>query len=321
MPADDDNAARWRQCQADWLNQIERRSGKTNSRRAYEADVKDYETTTGAPIWHATSTTAEAFAQALAKRGLAPATVNRKLSALASLYRYAEEEGLVALNPFLRRSLRRPRPSTIIDFPTTEQIAEMFERIDTSTPTGLRNLALLAGLFATTRRISEFIGLRWGDVSDGYFVYRNKGGHTKQQQMPPWIWQIILDYLTAAHRLPMAADDYIFVALSDNGQRLHPDQKTGPLNPGYVAKLIKRYGLAAGIPARALYPHALRHAGAQHRHENHAELVDIQDILGHKSPTTTLGYLRKLARRPDPQADLVAQVLPRRIVRQRGEAR
>jgi len=320
MPATTDSE-RWQVCQANWLNQIERRSGKRNSRRAYEGDVADFEATTGTPIGQATPASAERFAQALAQRKCAPATVNRKLSALASLYRYAEGDGIVTTNPFLRRSLRRPGSEAIMDFPTTAQIAELFERIDTSTATGLRNLALLAGLFATTRRISEFVELRWGDVNGGYFVYRNKGGKTHQQQMPPWVWRLILDYLQAAGRLPLAPDDYIFVALSDNGQRLHPASSTPqPLNAGYVARLIKRYGLAAGIPDRALRPHALRHAGAQQRHEHKADLVDLQEILGHRSPATTVGYLRKLARRPDPQADLIAEVLPRRIVR-RGEAR
>lgn len=325
MP-DDDLEEHWLRCQADWLNQIARRSGAGNTRRAYEADVREFFEFSGRPPAAISTAQAEGWAQELAQRGLAPATINRKLSSLSSLYRYAAEYPVAGdgrlwthVNPFGAGGLRYPHPSGPVDFPTTDEVKELLAVIKTDTVTGLRNLALIAGLVATTRRISEWIGLRAGDLEHAgkyhAFAYRCKGGETKRQQLHPAIWRSIEEYCERAGRLPLAADDYLFVALSPNGERLQPS-RGGPLNPGYVARLIKRYGLAAGIAEERLYPHALRHAGTELRRENGADVIDLQLTLGHDSPKTTMGYLRRLQRPQDPQVDSIVAVLPRRMKRE-----
>lgn len=326
---DDDLTRCWQSCQADWLSQVERRSGALNTRRAYAADVREFfEFSRREPAAISTAQ-AEAWAQELTRRGLAPATINRKLSSLSSLYRFAAEYPVAGqdrlwphVNPFGARALRNPHPSGPVDFPSSDQIADLLAVIPTSTPTGLRNLAIIAGLVSTTRRISEWIGLRAGDVEHdgGYhmFTYRCKGGQVKQQQLSGRIWGFIAGYCERAGRLPLAADAYLFVALSDNGERLN-HASGGPLNPGYVARLIKRYGAAAEIPDERLYPHALRHAGTQLRRENDADILDLQSVLGHESPKTTMGYLRRLDRPQDPQVNSIETVLPKHL--RRGEAR
>ena len=98
----------WQQCYADWLSQIERKSGRANTRRAYEGDVVDFFSFSGREPGSIDATHAEAWVQELTRRGLAPATLNRKLSSLSSLYRYAGEyPGLSSTaNPFTSRSLR-----------------------------------------------------------------------------------------------------------------------------------------------------------------------------------------------------------------------
>ena len=127
--------------------------------------------------------------------------------------------------------------------------------------------------------------------------------------MPPDIARMIERYLRAAGRWPLAPDVFVFVAHSENGERLGATA-AGHLNPGYVARLIKRYGLAAGIPAARLYPHALRHAGAQFRREMHADIMDLQGVMGHDNTATTLAYLRRIERPTDPQADTIRLLLP-----------
>lgn len=301
---------RWTSCLADWLAQIERKSGRGNTRRAYEADVRDFQQASGTTPWAADRQTIEHYVRSLAARPAAPATVNRKLAALSSLMAYAEERGLCAGNPFADPDLRDRRTTAQVDFPTSTQVFALLSAINTDRPTGLRNLALIAGMVATTRRINEFLSLRWRDVRDGeVFVYRCKGGDEKRQVMPQSIWRLILDYLDAAGRQPLQPDDFIFVALSDAGERLNPSSG-GPLNAGYVARLIRRYGRAAGIPDRCLYPHALRHAGTELRRQNGAGIIDLMPILGHVKMETTLGYLRRLDHPVDPYADAIVALLP-----------
>lgn len=313
----------WQQCRADWLNQLERKSGRGNTRRAYEADVKAFFEFCAQAPGDVTAAHAEAWAHELAGRGQAPATINRRLSALSSFYRYADEyPGLGPLrNPFASQTLRSRHPGRPVDFPTPEQIDDLLAAIPTDTATGLRNLALIAGLVATTRRINEWINLRGGDVEHAarrlhWIVYRCKGGATNRQQLPDHIWQIIESYLRQAGRWPLADSDYLFVALSDNGERLHPGNghsPDAPLNPGYVARLIQRYGAAAGIPASCLYPHALRHAGAELRHEAGEQIIELQRTLGHRNPATTISYLRRLERPVDRYAETIGDRLTRRL--------
>lgn len=302
----------WQKCQANFLKQLEARSGMTNTRRAYEADMRDYTRVTGAPVWEATAESAEAFTAALAARGAAPATVNRKLAALASFLTYAQEHGLwPGENPFAHPDLRDHRQRPQVDFPTSTQICALLAQIDTDTPVGLRNLALLAGLIATTRRINEWLPLQWSDIREGqWFTYRCKGGDTKQQAMPPAIWRVIMAYIEAAGRGPLQPYDYLFVALSAAGERLRHTANGGHLHPGYIYRMVGRYGRQAGIPERCLRPHALRHAGAELRREAGAGPLDLQQILGHDNIQTTLSYLRRLDRPVDPYADSILAVLP-----------
>jgi len=332
--SDENLYEQWQCCQEAWLCQIERKSGRNNTRRAYASDVMEFFNCQPAAPWEITPTCVETWVQGLTARVLTPATINRKLSALASLYRYATEYVPAGCrtklwlypNPFVARSLRNARTQAVVDFPTTAQIKALLSAIPTDTATGLRNLAIIAGLVATTRRVSEWLNLRAGDIehAEKYhaFTYRCKGGDPKRQQLSHTIWCIIDAYLNRAGRLPLAPDAYLFVALSDAGERLNPS-RGGPLNAGYVTRLIKRYGHEVGIPDCRLYPHGLRHAGAQFRRENGADIIELQDVLAHDSPTTTIRYLRTLDRPVDPQADTIAALLPRGLNFDlaRGEAR
>lgn len=318
----DDVAERWQKCQADWLNELERRSGRGNTRRAYAHDVRGLLESISVDLWEVTSADAEAWVQQLSTAGHSSATINRKIAALSSLFRYATTypSGIDGrplwekMNPFARRALRRRSGQPAVSFPTTEQVRDLLAEIQTDTAVGLRNLAIIAGMVATTRRISEWLPLRAGDVHHAgryhWFEYRSKGGGRKRQELSDAIWQIVERYLRLAGRWPLGADDYLFVALSANGERLQA-AKSATLNPGYVTRLIKRYGRKAGVPEECLYPHALRHAGAQARREQGADVLDLQRAMGHSSPATTAGYLRRMEHPRDPQVDVIDDLLPR----------
>lgn len=345
-PEDRERYDRWLKCQFDWLNALERKSGARNTRRAYERDVLDFFGTYANQRlmpWQVTPAQAETWVQILAGRGLAETTINRKVAALSSLYRYASVEAIyinsdgtrTALwpwpNPFGSRSLRtKVSPYARAVYPSSNQVVALLAQIDIKTITGLRNMAILAGLFATTRRVTEWISLRGRDIHEDaqgghWFEYRYKGGAIKRQAIPADIWRAIVLYLQAEQRWPAKPDEYIFQATSAAGSRIRtatgadhvraaydPDRQ--PISASYVNQLIRRYGKAAGIPAEKLHAHALRHAGARWRKDAGATVWELKDTLGHASIAITQVYTDTALDEPaDQYGDAIGQILPRQL--------
>jgi len=339
-PDEDKRLAIWLDCQRRWLNALERRSGGRNTRRAYERDVAQfflaYQLEDLHP-WQVSRVHVSGWVEALVEAGLAEATINRKLAALSSLYEYASTEytllnvgeGEVALwqwaNPFRGKSLRyKTQPYGKAVYPSTDEFRRLLGGIDLTTVTGLRNCCILAGMFATTRRVTEWLSLRWSDIHDGpdgeWFTYRYKGGDTRRQAIPADIWRLIELYLAQSGRDHMQPTDYLFIAHSAAAGRLPgiaEDYDPGEqhISASYVNQILKRYGAAADIAEERLHAHALRHAGARYRKEKGADVFELKDLLGHKSIATTQIYSDAVLESPtDARGDqIMADILPRQL--------
>jgi site-specific recombinase XerD len=329
----------WIRCRDRWLLAKQRRSGSQHTLAAYQADFYRFFScfrTEGLAPWSVTRSHAEQWIGEMVRAGLAPASIRRRISAMASFYDYAAhrytliEPGLgeIALwdrpNPFRQHDL--PRITSEPHYPTAAEFTALLRQINLDTVCGLRNLALIAGLFATTRRVSEWVGLQWGaireDATGRWFSYRLKGGGQDAQALADHIYRAIVIYLQAANRWPLQSEDFIFVAHSDSARRFtNVDGTAGanpgcteqrPLSPGYVWRLIRRYGAAAGIQDRKLYPHSLRHAGARYRVDLGADPWEMQRLLGHRNIATTNRYTHTTLVRPqDRFVETIGDLLPR----------
>ncbi len=343
-PEDSEQYHMWLDCQFKWLASLERRSGARNTRRAYERDVVTF---FGAFAhyrlmpWDMTPGHAETYVEHLVQAGLSQATINRRVAALSSLYRYAGVEYIVPgsrqplwphPNPFGSRNLRyQISPYDRAVYPSADQVAALLCQIDLTTITGLRNLAILGGIFMTTRRVSEWLNLRWKDIHEGaegrWFEYRYKGGKTKKQALPANAWLVIVLYLNKSGRLAgMQPDDPLFIAHDDSarlfrrsagtGAQLAPDYDpaTQPISVSYVNSLLKRYGRRVGIPDEKLHAHGLRHAGARWRKAHGASVWDLRDTLGHSSIAITQVYSDTALDEPaDALGDTVGAILPKQL--------
>jgi integrase/recombinase XerD len=286
-PPDPDRLNAWLRCRDLWLASVLRRSGSARSADAYAREWKAFFAAHAwrlAP-WSVAPTEVAAWAAGLAGR-LAPATVNKSLAILTSYYDYAADTGRLwsGPNPFAGRHLRaRVSRFGRARFPTSDQVRALLDAIDTSSPDGLRDQAIIQGMFATTRRVHEWLRLQWRDITGNAFWYQCKGGHLLRQRLPDGLRALIDAYLTAAGHYPPAPDDYVFVSL-------HPVRWDRPLNAGYVNQLLRRYGAAAGLPLDVCHAHGLRHAGARHRRRLGATTWELQQTLGHRSIATTEIY-------------------------------
>lgn len=232
------------------------------------------------------------------RAGKQPATLNLYRAALASFYRYARAvEGWEIADPLVGIRAHRLSPYGRSRYPTALQVKQLLAAVPADTIAGQRDLAVILGLYVTTRRVSEWVTLRWHNVhqtTDGryWFAYTAKGGSENRQAIPAFLWQRIEAYLVAAGRWPLPHSHApLFVRV---GKRVPPRS----LSAGYVRCIIANYGARAGLPPEVCHPHGLRHAGARARKEAGQTPWEMQGILAHKHLSTTMIYTRQVLEAP-----------------------
>ena len=225
----------------------------------------------------------------LHQRGYARSTIARRLASLRSLFEYCRREKLVESNP--ARALRTPRQGRRLPhFLSTEQVAKLLETPPDDQPAGLRDRAILETLYSAGLRVSELVSLDLADWDRDSNVLRVRGKGRKERIAPVgrFAAAAILDWLQ--HRQtdnsPSATDvDAMF--LNRFGRRLSARS---------VGRMLKKHIAAAGLD-QLTSPHTLRHSFASHMLDGGADLRSVQELLGHKSLTTTQIYTHVSTRR------------------------
>ena len=247
------------------------------TRRAYAADLRDFSRwldDQGIGLDDLDVRVLAAYTAELgrARRGLAPTTIARRLSAVRSLARHAlgpERVPDAALAP------RRPR--RLPETPALEEVENAVDRAGRDAePLALRNAAVLELAYSCGLRSAEVVALDLGDVDlDREHVHvRGKGG--KERLVPlgeEAAWRVGLWLRDGRPALVRVASDALF--LSVRGRRL---------DTSVLRRLLRN-------------PHRLRHAYATHLLEGGADLRTIQELLGHASLSTTQIYSHVDARR------------------------
>jgi site-specific recombinase XerD len=219
-------------------------------------------------------------------RAVAPATVARRLSGLASWYEFLTRLRLVTVNPVAgadRPRVDRDHSATV--GLTADEVAALLAAADADDgPQALRNRAMLTLLADLGLRVGELVGLDLADLGHerGHRTVRfvGKGGKPRRRALAPSTAATLDAYL--AERPPGAADGPLFVTAT--GARV---------DRAAVFRLVRRVARAAGIPAWAsLSPHSLRHAFATTARAEGVPLEDVQDAMGHADPRTTRRYDR-----------------------------
>lgn len=212
---------------------------------------------------------------------LAPASRARLLSTLRSFFRFLVAEQLAAVDP--TTTLIAPRkgrklPSVL----TIKQVERLLDSVDGARPGDLRDRAILEILYGCGCRVSELCGLDVTDLdrSEATLLLRGKG--RKQRLVPvgePALEAVGL-YLRAGRPELVGSSPSAALILNQRG---------GRLSRVSVWNLIKKAGLAAGLPD-GLSPHTLRHSYATHLLEGGADLRIVQELLGHADIGTTEIY-------------------------------
>ena len=209
-------------------------------------------------------------------------TIARKLSALRSFFRHLVKQRLIEEDPtaaILTPKHSRPMPSYL----SVDDMFRLLDQTQEDTVLGLRNRALFETLYGAGIRVSELTGLDVFDVDFGSGCLRVSGKGNRQRIVP--VGQTALKRIRAYRDRLHARTG---IGMETNGA-LFLNKNQGRLTARSVGRileaLIRRCSLAVPIS-----PHGLRHSFATHMLDAGADLRTVQELLGHKSLSTTQKY-------------------------------
>jgi integrase/recombinase XerD len=247
----------------------------------------------------ATSDHLRAYLAALARKGLAPTSRARKLSAIRQFFRFLLAEGMRADDPSSAidsPKLGRPLPK-ILSLAEVETLLDTAKEACARTGEGvthrraLRLYALLETLYATGLRVSELIALPRAVLTadDQVLTIKGKGGRERLVPLNETARQAI-----AAHLDAVRADEA-------QGKRispwLFPSSGGQHLTRQRLGQELKALAIASGIQPSRVSPHVLRHAFASHLLDRGADLRTVQQLLGHADISTTQIYTHVIEER------------------------
>jgi integrase/recombinase XerD len=242
------------------------------------------------------------YLETLAERGLSPASQRRHLASVRGLVRELLERKVLEQDPTVAIKLRppsRPLPHTL----GVGQIEALIEAIDTATPRGLRDRAMLELAYGSGLRVSELVNLRLSalDLEARLVVVFGKGNKERMVPFGSGARRALIAYLKNGRPelLKERQSNVLFVARVGR-----------PMTRQAFFKNLKNW--AIGVPGlNQVHPHALRHSFATHLLLGGADLRSVQEMLGHSDISTTQIYthltrthLRRVHRTFHPRATL-----------------
>jgi integrase/recombinase XerD len=206
----------------------------------------------------------------------------RLLSTLRHFYRQRAALGAIAEDPTLlldAPKLPRPLPKALSE----REVEALIRTPDVETPLGLRDRAMFELIYATGLRVSELVGLRTEQINLRQGVLRVTGKGGKERLVP--LGEEAQDWLERyyAQSRPLllrgAAVDAVYVTARRAG-----------MTRQMFWTMVKNHARKAGIDAKRISPHVLRHCFATHLLNHGADLRALQMLLGHSSLSTTQIY-------------------------------
>ena len=209
-------------------------------------------------------------------------TIARKLSAIRSFFKYLVKNGVISENP-AELVLTPKQDKTIPVYLSVDEIFRLLDSIQTDTLLGLRNRAIFETLYSSGIRVSELAEMNISDIDFSEAVIRVSGKGGKQRIVP--VGQKALAAIkTYRTRLQKQTGSLLI-----NEGPLFLNRFNKRLSPRSIARILKKLVETIGLLA-PVSPHALRHTFATHMLDAGADLRTVQELLGHKSLSTTQKY-------------------------------
>lgn len=219
----------------------------------------------------------------LQRNGQARTSVARKLASLRAFYVFLNKKGLVENNPTI--GIVYPKQQKKLPtFLREDQVDLLMQCPDCSTPTGLRDRALLEMLYATGMRVSELVSVEMKHINGGVEEIRIMGKGSKERIVFTGLAarEALADYLSGGRASLAAKSAKPCEALFLNTQGTRLTDRS-------VRKVMDKY-IESVSDSLKVSPHTMRHTFATHLLSHGADLRSVQELLGHASVATTQIY-------------------------------
>jgi integrase/recombinase XerC len=236
----------------------------------------------------------------LRNEGQVPKTINRKISALKSFFKYLLKQNQIKISPMTtivspKQGKRLPE---FVDQRDTDLLMNQVEFPDNWTGKTERMVIML--LYNTGMRQAELIGLKCNQIDRSKLCIKVLGKGNKERIIP--VSKALMDEIGAyqeSKKQLIKSEDDSYLLLRENGKKLYPK---------WVYLVVHRY-LSIVTTIEKKSPHVLRHSFATHLSNNGAELNAIKELLGHSSLAATQIYthntiekLKDIYRKAHPKA-------------------
>ena len=248
---------------------------------------------------------AKLFIAELYDSGNSKRSIARKISSLRSFFRFLNMCGAVSFNPFAglpQMKADTPLPKVM----SINQVEILISAVSSYWADAIvsgrvrseegaefscaRDKALIEAIYSGGLRVSEAVGINYGDIdlTSGVAKIRGKGKKERLAALGRPAVRAIVEYIDLRNALALGGRERMSALfLNQSGTRLSPRS---------FQRDLKNYLLCAGLPVD-FTPHKLRHSFATHLLDAGADLRSVQEMLGHENLSTTQIYTHVSAER------------------------
>ena len=205
-------------------------------------------------------------------------SISRKLASVRTFFEFLMKNGVIKNN--LAKLVPTPQgEKRLPTFLTVDEVIKLLEKPGGGGVLENRDSAILELLYSSGLRVSELVGIDLNNLDLNNLTVKVLGKGSKERMVP------------VGSKAADALKTYLSgrLDLNPKGDWLFVNARGGRLTVRSIDRIIKKYAQEAGIP-KNVSPHVLRHTFATHLLGGGADLRAIQEMLGHKSLSTTQRY-------------------------------
>jgi integrase/recombinase XerD len=218
------------------------------------------------------------------KKRLAVGTQACRLAAVRKFFSWLAAEQQIAYNP--ASALQPPKqpgrlPTNVL---TKTEAKRLIESTPADRPRDIRDRAILEVLYSTGIRRAELLGLTIYDVDFDNATLRVQHGKGNTTRIVP-----LIDSARSSLKLYLEEARGVFARETTQTRLFVSSRSGGPLDDADIVRIVKKAARRANIK-KPITPHSLRHTCATHLLKGHADIRQIQKLLGHRRLSSTEVY-------------------------------